>query len=323
MPNMNSNEQPTSSTNASVGVIPRDIALIVVESCIFLCLNLAALVGNTLVCVVLYRNTFLRTVTNNFILSLAVTDLVMAVLVMPLVVCSSLANKWIGGTFGLQMYGYGVQILAGTSLLTVMLLAVNRYFRVVRPALYRTIYSKKSSRVMAVTAWIVSVVILGVGFLAFGVNFPINHTNPTIILPVFPSTSAFTFYVFAHSLLIGVAGITIVTCYVKIYQTIRHHNTAVAPSSQHGRSCSYGVEEAKITRILTAVLVGFCLCWLSTFVSDTFASLKLIGENTLTYYNFYYTFPIFVGSVINPLIYTTMNRPFRREFLKILRGNCL
>ena len=64
----------------------------------------------------------------------------------------------------------------------------------------------------------------------------------------------------------------IVVCYVKIYKTIRYHNMEGAPSTQEGNS-AYGVAEAKITRILTAVIVGFCVCWFPGFTYIV-ASLK-------------------------------------------------
>ena len=84
-----------------------------------------------------------------------------------------------------------------------------------------------------------------------GVNYqppPTNRPiNPTIVSLVFPSRSAFTFYIAANSLFIGVAGLVTVSCYVKIYQT---------PPSQEGHS-SYGMEEVKITKILH----GSCSNW--------------------------------------------------------------
>ena len=132
---MNRSEQSASSTNISVGDTSRGVVLVVVESFIFLVLDLAALMGNTLVFVAVYRNISLRTVTNNFVLSLALTDLLMAVLVTPLKTCTSLANEWIGGTLRLEIYGYSGHILGATSLVTVALVAINRYFRVVRPTL--------------------------------------------------------------------------------------------------------------------------------------------------------------------------------------------
>ena len=151
MYNVNNSEQPTSMMNASASASSKGIVLAVVKSCIFLSLDLTAFVGNALVGVALYRNTSLRTITNTFVLSLALTELLMAVLVMPIIASTSLAEEWIVGSFSIEIYGYCSHILAGTSLLTVTLVAVNRYLRVVRPTLYLKLFSKKSSTVMAVT----------------------------------------------------------------------------------------------------------------------------------------------------------------------------
>ena len=274
--------------------------------------------GNSLVCVALYRNVSHRTVTNNFILSLALTDLLMAVLVMPLSISASLADEWIGGFFGSVIYVYVGCVLAIISLLTVMLLAINRYFLVARPTVYRTIYSKKSSAFMAVTAWTVSTVIVCVDWPVLGLEFRPYPANPTLVSLMFSSASASTIYRVLYSSSIAIPALVITSCCMKIYQTIRHHNSAAAPSSQEGHS-SYGVEEAKITRILTVVLVGFCLCYLPPFLTGILSSLILIGDNSFKYVSFYFTFPVFASSGINPLIYATMSRPFRREFLRIIR----
>ena len=102
---MNNSDQPNSVTNASVSASSRDIVLVVVESCIFLALDLAALVGNALVCVAFHRKSSLRTVTNNFIVSLALTDLLMATLVMPPLTSSSISDEWSEGTLGLEVFG--------------------------------------------------------------------------------------------------------------------------------------------------------------------------------------------------------------------------
>ena len=117
---------------------------------------------------------------------------------------------------------------------------------------------------------------------------------------------------------IAVPSVTIVVCYIKIYQTIRQHNAASAPSSQGGHS-SYGVEEAKITRMLTVVVVGFYLCWLPPLINITLLSLALLGETAMNYGNFSFFVPLFASSVINPMVYGTMSQSFRKEFLKILR----
>ena len=161
-----------------------------------------------------HRKSSLRTVTNNFIVSLALTDLLMATLVMPPLTSSSISDEWSEGTLGLEVFGYCSHILVAVSLFTVMLLAINRYFRVISITWYSYIYSKKSSTVMAVTAWIVSIVIVVVGFLIFGIHFQPYRVNPTIVLLVFPSTTAMKFYVPAFGLIVCVASLVIIACYV-------------------------------------------------------------------------------------------------------------
>ena len=293
--------------------------MVVVESCIFVLLNVAALVGNSLVCLAFYRNFSLRTVTNYFVLSLALADLSMAVLVMPWSTALTISTSWIGNELSCKMYYFSLTVLAGVSLATVMLLAINRYFRVVQPELYTKIFTKKRSVTMAVFVWIVTIALIT------AVQFATRNQPQKV--PNIESVSSCVKFIRKRDLSkhygimpvvsIAVPSITIVACYIKIYQTIRQYNTTIAPSSEGGHS-SYGVEEAKITRMLTVVVVGFYLCWLPPFISNILLDLGLIGETAFKYWNFYLTFPLLAGSVINPAVYGTMSRSFRKEFLKIL-----
>ena len=308
------------SSNVSVtDASPREISLIVVESLIFLVLNITALVGNLLICAAFYRNPSLRTATNIFILSLPLTNVLTAVFAMSFVTASSFANKWVGGETTLNMYGYCASTMAGISLLTVMLLAINRYFRVVRPNLYHNMYSKKSSTFMAVTPWMLTTLVINVGYHLVGVQFHISRFNPTSPMAVFPNRNASIYYNIIRGIYNIFPSLTVIICYSMIYQTIRQHNSAVAPPPQEEHS-SYGVEEVKMTRLLTVVVVCFYFCWIPVFVYSVLQSTKVVGE-TSKYRNFHYLFPAFVSSVINPIVYGVMNQAFRAEFLKIIHRN--
>ena len=148
----NSQLHCNNSSNGSVAHNSRVIALIAVESCIFIVLDLAALIGNSLVCLAFYRNPSLRTVTNYFVLSLALTDLSMAVLIMPLITISTIANTGILGDFECRIRFICGYMLASTSVLSIMLLAINRYLHVTRPASCRLVYKKRRSLTMAVSS---------------------------------------------------------------------------------------------------------------------------------------------------------------------------
>ena len=262
---MNHSHQPNASLNVSVTASTRATALVIVESCIVVLLNIATLVGNSLVCLAFYRNPSLRTVTSYFVLSLALTDLSMAVLAMP---WSIIAANGIANELSCNFYYFCSTILAGVSSLTVMLLAINRYYRVVRPVLYANIFSKKRAVTMIIGVWVVTIVLVTVDDFAIR-----KHPQKLTVKPVascvqfLQSTGLSIFYFVIAVIYLVVPSITIVACYTKIYQTIRQHNTAAVPSSQGGRS-SYGMEEAKITRMLTVVVIGFYLCWLPLLISS-------------------------------------------------------
>ena len=296
----------------------RGTALIVVESCIFVLVNVSAFVGNLLVCLAFYRNSSLRKVTNYFVLSLALTDLAMAVLVIPLATAASIANKWNTGDFGCRMRYFCTNSLGGTSLLTMMLLAINRYFRVVRPSLYPTLFSKNCSILIAVSAWVVTVITVIVLFYATGVRFRTFPVQPAFCLRVFANTSASIVFRVVHNVYIAIPSLVILLCYVKIYQTVHQHNAAAILSLRRGKS-TYGVEDRRITRMLTVLVVAFYLCWLPLFVTQILIAFKVIGESNIKFFNFYFNFPGYCSSVVNPIVYAIMNQPFRKEFRRILR----
>ena len=308
------------SNSSSTPAVPlRGTVLVVVELFIFLVLNIAAFVGNLLVCMAFYRNPSLRTVTNNFILSLALTDLLMAVVVMPGFTVSSLLNRWIAGETISQIIFCFLMFSLNTSLSNVMLLAMNRYFRVVRPALYGNIYSKKSSAVMVAATWIVTLALVGVGYpLSLEVGSENSQSNPMVNQPRFLNKNLYIYSTIIGSFYVGVSSFVVVICYVKIYQAIRQHNTAAAPSTQEGNS-PYGVEEAKITRLLTAVVVGFYLCYSPAYITTFFIIFNLLPSAAYSYLSFMRLFPTFTSSVINPIVYGVMNQSFRSEFVKLVR----
>ena len=295
----------------------RGTVLVVAESSIFLILNVGAFIGNLLVCLAFYRNPSLRTVVNNFIFSLAFTDLLMAVTVMPVFTVSSLFNKWIAGYLASQIIMCCLLTALFTSTSTVMLIAINRYFQVVRPELYGSIYSKKSSARMSVAAWVAALVLVvcrpvfGVRFENSSLNFPFVHLS-------FSNGFVRIYNIVVNAFYITVPNFVVAVCYWRVYKTIRHHNTAVAPSSREGNS-PYGVNEARITRLLTVVVVSFYLCMFPGYFFTLLSDLNLLPSSVLKYHVSLRVFPIFTSSVINPIIYGVMNQSFRLEFVKIVR----
>ena len=120
--------------------------------------------------------------------------------------------------FACKMSGSLVLSLGSASFTMVALIAVNRYFRVVRPVLYTTIFSKKRSVAMAVVcALIFPIVVETVTFAILEARFDWFRYQPVVCLAFNSQTK-----VYQYNAIMG-AGLTInslviVVCYVRIYQ---------------------------------------------------------------------------------------------------------
>lgn len=303
--------------NGAINSTFKDIVQIAVESSLLVLINVAAVIGNLFVCLAFYRKPSLRQRrTNYFVVSLAFTDLAMALVAIPLTVTSTIANKWISGETGCKVSYFVGFISGGTSLLTTILLATNRYVRVVKPRSYKIVFSKKNSLAMTVAAWLVATAGTVTIYFFSTMKFRVYLVQPSICFRVANTTSYVLSIRIVRCVFIAVPGFVVAGCYVRVYQTIKNHNKNRS-SSSNARS-SYGVDTEKTTRILAVVVAGFYLCWLPILLNNILMIFNLISEATsLRYFNFHYTIPLFASSVVNPIIYTVLSREFRNEFRKM------
>ncbi|XP_070710300.1 dopamine receptor D4 related sequence [Pempheris klunzingeri] len=141
-------------------------------------LILVTILGNILVCLSVLTERSLKTATNYFIISLAVADLLLAVLVLPLYVYS----EFLGGIWTLSTYTCDALMamdvmLCTASILNLCAISVDRYIAVVVPLKYnRNQFSIRQLAFIAAT-WLLS---LGVASpVIFGLN-QVPGRNPSM-----------------------------------------------------------------------------------------------------------------------------------------------
>ena len=293
----------------------RTTALIIVQSCVGVFLALAAFVGNLIVCLVVYRRHSFRNVTNTFVVSLAVSDPLTSLLLVPSVV-SSVANRWVFGQIGCLIQAICTLTLAGISLITMALIAVNRYVRIVQPKRYPSIYTKRSSKLMVITIWILAPIVISLTNILSGVQYRITSYTTIVCLPYNKHGSNALILNLTMVILIVSTNVLIVFCYARVFRKIRRHNTEVAPSLQQNRGTSCGVEERRMINLFMVILVGFYMCWLPPCLYSIFILWK---RSLADYLQFVLMFPFGISIVINPLIYAVMSKPFRTEYIKLIR----
>ena len=220
--------------NNSFASFHKSQTLIIIETLIFIGLDVVAFVGNALICLAFYRNRHLLTTTNVFILSLALTDLFQSLFVMPFSVGASVLQSWIFGHFGCQFMEILGYILAGVSIETLTVIAFNRYLCVARPLLYRRVFTKRRTIIIAAITWTGTASYLGLGIPLSGIEFRPSPTK-VVCVPFLKDEKVSLLKLVVllfYALTFLIASLIIPTCYVKVFLAFRRHNAKVASSLQ-------------------------------------------------------------------------------------------
>ena len=124
----------------------RSKAKVIVESGLFVLIVFFLFVGNFLTLLVMLLNRRMRTIANMFVASLAVSDLLLGVfLLAPLSIPILVTSRWPFSDTTCKFQGYLSFSLAFASIHTLVLMAVNRYYRIVKPTKYCHYYTKKKT----------------------------------------------------------------------------------------------------------------------------------------------------------------------------------
>ncbi|NXG90346.1 DRD5 protein, partial [Stercorarius parasiticus] len=312
-------------------------------------LILWTLFGNVLVCAAIVRYRHLRSkVTNIFIVSLAVSDLLVALLVMPWKAVAEVAGYWPFGAFCNVWVAFDI-MCSTASILNLCVISVDRYWAISSPFRYERKMTQRLALVMISVAWALSVLI---SFIPVQLNWhkamrPSDGTsgsNDTLNGPSESCDSSLNrTYAISSSLIsfyIPVA-IMIVT-YTRIYRIAQvqiRRISSLERAAEHAQSCrSSNVDchhhtslkssirkETKVLKTLSIIMGVFVCCWLPFFIlncmvpfcesppSDPHAGLPCVSETT---FNIFVWFG-WANSSLNPIIYA-FNADFRKVFSNLL-----
>ena len=127
---------------------------IILESDSFEILSSLMLVGNFITLLVMLLNRNRRTIPYLLVTSLVVTIICLAVFVSspvgPVVLVTS---KWHFNNSTCQFHGYFVIMLTAASIHTLVLMAVNGYFK---PSKYRRYFTQRKTQIMILVSWLSS-----------------------------------------------------------------------------------------------------------------------------------------------------------------------
>lgn len=279
-----------------------------------LVLMVATVAGNGFVFMAVYTFRELRTVTNYFVVSLALADVAVALLAMPVWLIWSLVptendddklvfdlcTKWID------------PFCCTASVINATLVSFDRYYAINRPLYYKTVVTPRRARRSIAVVWGFSVVIAGITFLQFHHDFAVIQGYVIFL------------FVTLFCLPLGIMSFAYISIYrAAVNQLSKMRSTRPGSACNEQKSRYYYTferrkrffRELKITKMLAIIVSLFVICWSPFLVVTlievfTFHEIPPVVEGIIV-------FLPYLLSCVNPWIYTGMNRDFRVAFKKI------
>uniref|UniRef100_A0A8D0GE90 Pyroglutamylated RF-amide peptide receptor n=1 Tax=Sphenodon punctatus TaxID=8508 RepID=A0A8D0GE90_SPHPU len=118
-----------------------------------------ALFGNCLVLYVVTCRKAMRTVTNIFICSLALSDLLIAFFCIPFTMLQNISSNWQGGAFVCKMVPFVQSTAIVTEILTMTCIAVERHNGIVHPLKMKWQYTNRRAFTMLGIVWLLAIIV--------------------------------------------------------------------------------------------------------------------------------------------------------------------
>nr|XP_060635391.1 neuropeptide FF receptor 2 [Anolis sagrei ordinatus] len=305
------------------------IATIFIISYLFI--FLLCMMGNGVVCFIVLRSKHMRTVTNLFILNLAVSDLLVGIFCMPTTLLDNIISGWPFGNIACKMNGMVQGISVSASVFTLVAIAVDRFRSIVYP--FKQKLTIWTAIFIIAVIWILAIAIMCPSAVMLKVeeekHFRVvlgdgNKTSPVYWCredwPNQDMRKIYTTVLFANIYLAPLS--LIVIMYARIGITLFSTSLPACGKQGHERH-SVQKKKLKVIKMLIIVALLFILSWLPLWTLAMLSDYADLSENQLKIINIYvYPFAhwlAFFNSSINPVIYGFFNENFRRGFQAAFR----
>uniref|UniRef100_A0AAY5KMG1 Neuropeptide FF receptor 1 n=1 Tax=Esox lucius TaxID=8010 RepID=A0AAY5KMG1_ESOLU len=286
----------------------------------YLFIFLLCMAGNSLVCLIVMRNRHMRTVTNFFILNLAISDLLVGIFCIPTTLVDTIITGWPFSNAVCKLSGLIQGTSVGASVFTLVAIAVDRFRCIVYPFKPKLTLLVAKATIGLVWALALAIMLPSAVMLMVKAeegHFMVSSDNQTFPLyscyetwPDPEMRKVYTTILFTLLYLVPLAVIII------MYGCIgaKGHLDVKSPISQR---------KVKVVKMLIVVALLFMLSWLPLWTLMLITDYATPGGEQLDLLTGYiYPFAhwlAFSNSSINPVIYGYFNENFKKSF-KVQEG---
>ena len=300
----------------------------------FILVMVAAVLGNSLVCIAVILSPNLRNnPTNYFVVSLAVSDIGFALFQAPLRISMKLNDgKFCFNGGACWMFVISDLVVTPATIITLFVIASDRFYCIKRPFAYHAKITKKRAKYIVALIWFFASIVAAL--------FVVKWDNPKespIDLPRCRTVNVY-FYMMLNFLIIGIPLVVMGIMYFVILRVaisqiraiketevfvqehdVNENNRRKISRATHRRNH----RELRATGTLALVYGAFVVCWLPLCICNIIIGLDkevLVGAYKAAPELFALIFEVLpmLSSAINPVIYNFSNRQFRTAFKVVM-----
>uniref|UniRef100_A0A3B3UIG4 Trace amine associated receptor 1 n=1 Tax=Poecilia latipinna TaxID=48699 RepID=A0A3B3UIG4_9TELE len=274
-------------------------------------LSLITVCGNLLVITSIMYFKQLHTPNNYLVLSLAVADLLVGILVFPFSMAFTVTSCWYDEDLFCKVRGSFDVTLSTASILNLCCISIDRYHAVCKPLTYKSTMTDRIIAMMILGCW-GTAALIGIGIIIAGFNQG-KCEGDCVIDALISTTLAciFSFYI-PVIIMLGI--------YLKIFLVAQSQLNSIHSTGCRSKKSTAAVSktERKATKTLAVVMGVFILCWSPYFLCIIFQPLTydvtpisvIETLNWLTLSN----------SMLNPFIYAFFYSWFRSAVRMMISG---
>ncbi|KAM6951501.1 melanopsin-A-like [Aplochiton taeniatus] len=282
---------------------------------VILAVGITGMLGNLLVMYAFCRSRSLRTPANMFIINLAVTDFLMCVTQTPIFFTTSMHKRWIFGEKGCELYAFCGALFGICSMITLMVIAVDRYVVITRPLASMGAMSRKRALVILAAAWAYSMGWSLPPFFGWSAYVPEGLLTSCSwdYMTFTPSVRSYTMLLFTFVFFIPL--FIIIACYCGMFRAIRRTTQAVGRIN--GEGCRDSVKkmhkmksEWKMAKIALIVILLYVFSW-APYSCVALTAFAGYADMLTPYMNSVPAVIAKASAIHNPIIYAITHPKYR------------
>ncbi|KAG7480570.1 hypothetical protein MATL_G00057590 [Megalops atlanticus] len=284
-----------------------------------------AVLGNVLVCWAVCLNSNLQSITNFFVVSLAVADIAVGVLAIPFAI--TISTGFCAHFYGCLFIACFVLVLTQSSIFSLLAIAIDRYIAIKIPLRYNSLVTGPRARGIIAICWVLSVVIGLTPMLGWN-----KHTEPTnsscpagMMACLFEEVVVMDYMVYFNFFAcVLVPLLLMLAIYLRIFMAARHQLKLIELKAVHGEKSRSTLQKEVHAAKSLAIIVGlFAVCWLPLHIINCFTLFCPRCARPPVWIMYLAIILSHANSVVNPFIYAYRIREFRHTFRRIIQRHLL